>query len=96
MTHDTENVILQVLRDFREEVHEEFRVVKAKQDITNGRVNVLEAERDERSGYERAVGEKKALRRADVLSWRAVVVPGFIGLCLLLLGLAAGHLLPIG
>jgi predicted RNA-binding Zn ribbon-like protein len=93
MTQASVDVILSVLRDFREEVHQEFKAVKAKQDITNGRVNELERERDERRGYDKRGEESQALERADTLSWRALVVPAVVAIAVTAAGILAQILL---
>lgn len=63
MSPEREDIILSTLRDFRREVRDEFKVVKAKQDLTNGRVNILESERDRREGYDQRRVEEDADRR---------------------------------
>jgi TolA-binding protein len=89
MTQGERNAILQAID---REVIPRLNRIEEQVRATNGRVNALEAERDQRKGYDSRVDEEQALERADTLSWRAVIVPGTVAVVVTVLAIVAQQL----
>ncbi len=65
--------------------------IESKQDLTNGRVNELERERDHRKGYE----ARRSEETVQSWEWRRIVVPAVVAFLVAMLVVVLAHVWPL-
>lgn len=90
MTSEVHDMIVGRIDDLQKHVDRRFDVVEKKQDITNGRVNALEAERDKGAGYAKRVHEEREHRKW----WVSVLTSPLTSVVVFCAGVIAARYLP--
>lgn len=91
MTTNQIEMIIQRVDELWHHIDKRLDVVERKQDITNGRVNDLEAERDRKAGYAQRVGEEDAGRSRGLDR----AIPAVFGVLVFVAGVVLSHYWPV-